>query len=82
MITFDKIVDKARTRNNPSYEELLYAVCAFDVFMARLKVEKDPVKLQEYFKLSESCPKEYVGEDNDPGNPKFQEWYRAMRGIK
>jgi hypothetical protein len=62
-------------------EEARYAVVAYDVLIARLSVDLDPVRLAEYFKAAESSPAEYVGWKNDPQNADAIEWYRAMGRV-
>lgn len=78
MRTLDEITTAVRRQDVITHEELIYAVCAYDVLMSKLEVEKNPVLLQEYFIAADSSPKKYIGWANDPINPEARAWHTAM----
>lgn len=75
------ITDAARRNEKPTYDELLYAVCAYDVMLAQIKIENHPVLLAEFFKAGESDPKIYIGTNNDPNNTECNEWHKAFVNV-
>lgn len=81
MRTLAQITDAARRGENVSHGELLYAVVAYDVLLARFEVEKHPVQLAEFFKAAEQCPRVYVGVANDPAEQGAREWHAAMLSV-
>lgn len=75
------ITTAARSNDKPTYEELLYAVVAYDVMLSGFSVEEQPILLQKYFEAGAMDPKEYIGWVNDPGNPEAIEWYQAFINV-
>lgn len=75
------IVDAVRRNEYAHVEELRYVVCAFDVLLAQLEVERNPEQLGKYMLAAESCPKEYIGNANDPGNPEVVRWHKAFVNV-
>lgn len=84
-MTLSEITEACRTgkalTESPSSHTLRLAICAYDVLLSKLHVELTPAYLAEYFKAAESKPTEYIGWNNNPGNPEFLEWYAAMKGV-
>lgn len=82
MRTLDEITAAVRRAEPVTTEELTLAVCAYDVLMAVLKVENNPVQLQEYFVAGDTDPLTYIGPANDPGNPESVHWHKTMIGVE
>lgn len=80
-MTLNEIVAAVRTNELVTGRDMRYAIVAFDVLMSQLHVDKHFEQLSEYFKASESAPRDYIGEANDPENPEAVAWYSAMRSI-
>lgn len=80
MRTLDEITTAVRRNQWVNKTELLFAVVAYDVLMSKLKVENNPVQLQEYFVAADSDPWKYIGHDNDPRNPESVHWHKTMIG--
>lgn len=78
MRTLDQITAAARLDEYASHVELQYAVAAYDVLLAALDLPSDPMRLAAYVSALQQSPRAYVGDANDPENPKAREWYRAM----
>jgi len=78
MRTLSDITDAARRGEPVTEEELRLAVCAYDVFIAQLELEKDPKQLAKFFVAAESDPREYIGPANDPDNPEAVAWHKAF----
>lgn len=78
MRTLSDITDAARRGEPVTEEELRLAVCAYDVFIAQLELEKDPKQLAKFFVAAESDPREYIGPANDPDNPEVVAWHKAF----
>jgi len=76
--TLQQITDAARRGEPATEEELRLAVCAYDVFIAQLELEKDPKQLQKFFVAAEADPREYIGPANDPDNPDAVDWHNAF----
>jgi len=75
MRTLSDITDAARRGEPVTEEELRLAVCAYDVFIAQLELEKDPKQLAKFFVAAESGPREYTGPANDP---EVVTWHKAF----
>lgn len=78
MRTLQQITDAARRGEPATEEELRLAVCAYDVFIAQLELEKDPKQLQKFFVAAEAVPREYIGPANDPDNQDAVDWHKAF----
>ena len=81
MRTLDEITTAVRRAEAVTVEELLLAVCAYDVLMSKLKVPDNPVQLAEYFIAGDTSPEEYIGPANDPRNPEAVTWHKTMIGV-
>lgn len=81
MRKLQEITDAARRGEPATEDELRYAVCAYDVFVAQLELDKDPKQLQKFFVACESDPREYIGEANDPARKEVREWHRAFINV-
>ncbi len=81
MRTLAEITDDARRGIEAEPKELLYAVCAYDVLLAQLKLDEQPILLKEFFIAGESCPKEYIGWANDPENEEVRAWHQAFINV-
>lgn len=81
MRTLNEITASIRSGEGFDVQEARYAVVAYDVLVAQLSVDIDPVRLVEYFKAAETSPLEYIGWINDPENPEATEWYKAMKKV-
>ena len=69
-------------RNEPAtLDEMRYAIVANDVLLAQLHIAWNEHQLADFFAAAESCPKAYVGWDNDPENPEAVEWHRQNINI-
>lgn len=81
MRTLQQITDAAR-RNEPVSElELRFAVCAYDVLLAQLELEKDPKQLQKFFVAAEADPRAYIGPANNPLNAEARDWHKAFINV-
>ncbi len=70
-------------RNQPvEPDELRYAVAAYDVLLAKLNVGQDPQQMAAFFEAAESCPKAYIGWENDPENPEAVKWHEDHIDIE
>jgi hypothetical protein len=78
MRTLDEMTRAVRRDEIVTDWELRYAVVAYDVMLAGMELEKDPVRLQKYMVAGDSCPKEFAGPANDPQNPESVAWHRAF----
>lgn len=81
MRTLDEITTAVRRAEPVTTEELTLAICAYDVLMSKLKVENNPVQLQEYFLAGDSDPEAYIGLVNDPRNAESVHWHKTMIGL-
>ena len=81
MKTLSEITSAARSKSKPTYEELLYAVVAYDVMLSGFSVEHQPILLQKFFEAGAMDPKKYIGWVNDPENPEAIEWYQAFINV-
>jgi len=81
MRTLDEITTAVRRAEPVTTEELILAVCAYDVLLSKLKVENNPVQLQEYFVAGDSDPGTYIGPANNPSNPESVHWHKTMIGV-
>jgi len=81
MRTLDEIVKAIRSGLPYTEEETRYAVVAYDVLIAQIYLDRNPVQLAEFFRAAETSPIEYVGWVNDPENPEAREWYVAMNNV-
>ncbi len=81
MRTLDEITTAVRRNEPVTVEELTYSVCAYDVLLAQLGLDKDPVRLKQYMIAGDMDPREYVGSANDPNDPSVQDWHRAMEAV-
>lgn len=80
-LTLDEIVAAVRTNELVTGRDMRYAIVAFDVLMSELHVDRNVEQLAVFFKATESVPRDYIGEANDPENAEAVEWYKAMRGV-
>lgn len=74
-----EITDAARRNEPATEEELRLAVCAYDVLMVQLELDKDPKQLAKFFTAAEASPEDYLGPANDPRNPDVVAWHKAFR---
>lgn len=82
MRSLEDITDAVR-RNEPATEdELRLAICAYDVLLAQLQLDKNPVLLAEFFKAGEADPLTYIGPANDPRNPEAVAWHKAFKKVE
>lgn len=81
MRTLDEITTAVRRNEPVTDEELRYSVCAYDVLLALLELDKDPVRLKQYMTAGDMCPREYIGPANDPSEPSVQEWHKAFTAV-
>jgi hypothetical protein len=81
MRTLDEITTAVRRAEPVTTEELALAVCAYDVLLAKLEVDKNPVQLQEYFVAGDNDPAEYIGPENDPRNAESVNWHKTIIGV-
>lgn len=81
MRTLNEITGAIRSGGEYTEDEACYAVVAYDVLVAQLSVDLDPVRLAEYFRAAEQSPVEYIGWINDPENPEALEWYKSMNKV-
>lgn len=81
MRTLDEITAAVRRNDPVTDEELRYSVCAYDVLLALLELDKDPVRLKQYMTAGDMCPREYIGHANDPNEPSVQEWHKAFLSV-
>lgn len=81
MRTLDEITTAARRAEPVTKDELILAVCAYDVLLASIKLEHYPVMLAEYFKASDSPPGAYIGPANDPNSAEAVHWHKVMIGA-
>lgn len=82
MRSLEDITDAVR-RNEPATEdELRLAICAYDVLLAQLQLENNPVLLAEFFKAGEADPSTYIGPANDPRNPEAVAWHKAFKTVE
>lgn len=82
MRTLDRIITSARLNEPLDPDEARYAIVAFDVLLAQLKLDQDAERLKEWMVAATNTPREYAGEANDPLNPDAVTWYRAMHGVR
>jgi len=82
MRTLDQITTAVRRAEPVTVEELTLAVCAYDVLISKLKVENNPVQLQEYFIAGDNTPLDYIGPANDPRNAASVHWHKAFIGVE
>ena len=80
--TLDQITTAVRRAEPVTYHELKMAVCAYDVLLAKLSLEKYPVQLAEYFIAGDSIPADYIGPQNSPQNADTVHWHKTMIGVK
>ncbi len=78
MRTLTEITNATRRGENVTFEELRYAVCAYDVMFASSYPSQHRPLLEEFFKAAESDPREYIGWDNDPENPDVVDWHQSQ----
>lgn len=78
MRTLTEITNATRRGENVTFEELRYAVCAYDVMFASSHPSQHRPLLEEYFRAAESDPVEYIGWHNDPENPDVVDWHRSQ----
>ncbi len=81
MRTLNEITRAVRTNRPVNAQELRRAVVAYDVLLALLNVEQNPLQLAEYFKAGSSCPVHYAGPANNPDDPDVRAWYDAMHEV-
>lgn len=81
MRTLDQITTAARRDEPLTEKEARYALCAYDVLLAKLDVSQNPAQLQEYFLAGDNCPRNYIGDANDPQNPDVVEWHKINIGV-
>lgn len=79
--TLEQITSAARRGEELTVDELRFAVCAYDVLLAQLQLDRDPEQLHAYFGASTTPPELYLGENNHPDNPDFREWYATVNGL-
>ncbi len=82
MRTLDEITTAVRRAEPVTTEELTLAICAYDVLLSKLKVENNPVQLQEYFVAGDNPPLAYIGPANDPRNAESVHWHKTMIGVE
>tara|TARA_R110000851_G_scaffold28177_1_gene78912 strand:- start:167 stop:538 length:372 start_codon:yes stop_codon:yes gene_type:complete len=80
--TLDEITEAVRRNEPVTAAELKYSVSAYDVLLAMLKLDENPVQLKSYMVAGDSCPKAYIGPANDPLDPEVQEWHKAFKAVK
>lgn len=73
-----EITDAVRRNEPATEEELRLAVCAYDVLMVQLELDRDPKQLQKFFFAAEAAPDAYLGPENDPRDPGVAAWHRAF----
>ena len=81
MRTLNEITNAVRLAEAVTFEELRYAVVAYDVLLSHLKLEEDVARLQSYMIAASVDPKEFIGRDNDPALEPAVAWYRTFIGI-
>ena len=81
MRTLQEITGAVRRDAPVTREGLSYTICAYDVLLTVMELDKDPVKLAEFFKAAESDQREYIGPANDPLNEEAREWYKTFIGV-
>jgi len=81
MRTLQEITDAARRNEEVTPRELIYAVCAYDVFLADIDIDQDTRILTKFFIAAEADPKEYIGPENDPFDTKVNEWHKAFINV-
>lgn len=79
--TLETIIDMVRTGGRPDYNDLRYAVAAFDVLIAGLHLEQDVSRAELWNIVSKQSPFETVKAHNDPDNPEHTAWYIAFNRI-
>lgn len=77
-----EITDDVRRSLPVDEDELRYALCAYDVLLANLNLDKQPDLMAEFFRAAESDPKVYIGWENDPTNPGVVAWHQAMINVE
>ena len=81
MRTLQEITDACRRCEPVTGEELMYAVCAYDVLLAQLELERDPKQLQKFMVAAEADPRVYIGPANDPLNAEARDWHKAFINV-
>lgn len=81
MRTLNEITAAIRSCKEYTEKEARYAVIAYDVLLAQLSVDLDPVRLETYFRAAEAPPIDYIEWVNDPENPEAVHWYEAMSDV-
>lgn len=81
MRTLQQITDAARRNEGVSFDELQYAVCAYDVLFASCEPTQHRPLMREFFRAAESTPRAYIGWQNDPQNPDAVAWHRSQVNI-
>lgn len=76
-----EITDAVRRNEPATEEELRLAICAYDVLMVQLELDKDPKQLEKFFTAAELNPEDYLGPENDPRDPKVAAWHKAFINI-
>lgn len=76
-----EIITDARTGGDTYYDEVLYALVAYDVMLAGFDLENDPDRLQQYLTVLDADPEKFVGPANDPKNPEAVRHYKAFDNI-
>ncbi|MAL49648.1 MAG: hypothetical protein CMH18_07805 [Methylophaga sp.] len=76
-----EITDAVRRNEAATEEELRLAVCAYDVLMVQLELDRDPKQLAKFFTAAEASPEDYIGPQNDPRDPKVAAWHRAFINV-
>lgn len=90
MKTLDEIIEDLQTNGKPDYEELRYSVLVFLYLMNDLSIwyrqlltgTMNPIMIELkkreeslYSKALKKPPKEFLGWNNDPENPDYQEFH-------
>ena len=80
-MTLTEITEVVRRGEPVSIDQMRYAICAYDVLLANLKVNENATLLEKFFIAAEMEPKKYIGWDNDPDNPDFVAWHKAFINV-
>ncbi len=80
-MTLTEITNAVRRGEPVSVDQMRYAICAYDVLLADMKISENATLLEKFFIAAEMEPKEYIGGDNDPDNPEFVAWHKAFINI-
>lgn len=78
MRTLQQITDAVRRNEEVTDDELRYTICAYDVLLNQLELDRDVPQLTKFMYAAEADPKEYIGPKNDPYDPEVVVWHRSF----